>query len=103
MLEFNNAKVFPIIGPNGDYSNEEYAKVYEYFVSTYNLISGSSDPSNGVIITETLICNDVNYGGPVLKVSLSGTRLLLWTQKAINGITVPTINNLGVYYNYTWD
>lgn len=103
VLEFNNAKVFPIIGPNDGSANEEYAKVYEYFVNTYNLTSSSSDPSNGVIITETLICNDINYGGPVLKVSLNGTMLLLWTQKAINSITVPTINNLGNYYNYTWD
>ena len=103
VLEFNNAKVFPIIGNTGGNANEEYAKVYEYFVNTYNLTSASSDPSNGVIITETLICNDTNYGGPVLKVSLSGTMLLLWTQKAINGMTVPTINNLGVYYNYMWD
>lgn len=103
VLEFNNAKVFPIIGPNDGSANEEYAKVYEYFVNTYNLTSSSSDPSNGVIITETLICNDINYGGPVLKVSLDGTMLLLWTQKAINSITVPTINNLGNYYNYTWD
>ena len=103
VLEFNNAKVFPIIGSTNGYQNEEYAKVYEYFVNTYNLTSVSDSPSNGVIITETLICNDTNYGGPVLKVSLSGTRLLLWTQEAINGIIVPTINNLGVYYNYMWD
>lgn len=103
VLEFNNAKVFPIIGSTNGYQNEEYAKVYEYFVNTYNLTSVSDSPSNGVIITETLICNDANYGGPVLKVSLSGTRLLLWTQKAINGLIVPTINNLGVYYNYMWD
>ena len=103
VLEFNNAKVFPIIGDTGGNANEEYAKVYEYFVNTYNLTSASSNPSNGVNITETLICNDANYGGPVLKVSLSETMLLLWTQKAINGITVPAINNSGVYYNYVWD
>ena len=103
VLEFNNAIVFPIIGDTGGNANEEYAKVYEYFVSTYNLTSVSDNPSDGVIITETLICNNTYFGGPVLKVSLSGTRLLLWTQKAINGLTVPTINNLGVYYNHTWD
>ena len=103
VLEFNNAIVFPIIGSTNGNPNEEYAKVYEYFVSTYNLTSASDSPSSGVIITETLICNDTNFGGPVLKVSLNGTKLLLWTQKAINGITVPTINNLGVYYNYMWD
>ena len=103
VLEFNNAIVFPIIGSTNGNANEEYAKVYEYFVSTYNLTSASPRPSNGVIITETLICNDINCGGPVLKVSLHGTRLLLWTQNAINVLIVPTINNLGVYYNYMWD
>ena len=103
VLEFNNAIVFPIISSTGGSPNEEYAKVYEYFVNTYNLTNSSSyDPSNGVIITETLICNTTNYDGPVLKVSLNGTKLLLWTQKAINGIIVPTINNLGVYNNYMW-
>ena len=104
VLEFNNPIVFPMIGDTGGNANEEYAKVYEYFVNTYNLTSSTSyNPSNGVIITETLICNDVNYGGPVLKVSLSGTRLLLWTQNAIDKSSVPAINNLGVYSNYYWD
>ena len=104
VLEFNNAKVFPIIGDTGGNANEEYAKVYEYFVNTYNLTSSASyDPSNGVIITETLICNDANYGGPVLKVSLCGKELLLWTQNAIDRYFVPRINNLGVYSNYFWD
>ena len=103
VLEFNNPIVFPIIGDTGGNANEEYAKVYEYFVNTYNLTSVLDSPSKGVIITETLICNDTNYGGPVLKVSLHGTRLLLWTQNAINRYTVPTINNLGVYFNYYWD
>lgn len=103
VLEFNNAIVFPIIGPNGGSANEEYAKVYEYFVSTYNLTSASPRPSNGVIITETLICNDINYGGPVLKVSLSENYLLLWTQNAIDRYFVPRINNLGVYSTYFWD
>ena len=103
VLEFNNPIVFPIIGDTGGNANEEYAKVYEYFVNTYNLTSTFSDPSSGVIITETLICNDVNYGGPVLKVSLCGKELLLWTQKAIDRYTVPIINNLGVYSTYFWD
>ena len=103
VLEFNNAKVFPIIGDTGGNANEEYAKVYEYFVNTYNLTSVLDEPSKGVIITETLICNDINWGGPVLKVSLHGTMLLLWTQNAIDRYTVPTINNLGVYFNYMWD
>ena len=103
VLEFNNAIVFPIIGNTGGNANEEYAKVYEYFVSTYNLISGPSDPSNGVIITETLICNDAKYGGRVLKVSLNESYLLLWTQNAIDGSFVPRINNLGVYSKYYWD
>ena len=104
VLEFNNPIVFPIIGSTGGYPNEEYAKVYEYFVNTYNLTSAPSyKPSEGVIITETLICNDVNYGGPVLKVSLCGKELLLWTQNAIDKYTVPIINNLGVYSNYFWD
>ena len=103
VLEFNNPIVFPIIGDTGGNANEEYAKVYEYFVNTYNLTSVLDEPSKGVIITETLICNDTNYGGPVLKVSLHGTMLLLWTQNAIDRYTVPTINNLGVYFNYYWD
>ena len=103
MLEFNNAIVFPIIGDTGGNANEEYAKVYEYFVNTYNLTSASSNPSNGVNITETLICNDTNYGGRVLKVSLNGSYLLLWTQNAIDRYFVPRINNLGVYSNYYWD
>ena len=103
VLEFNNAKVFPIIGNTGGNANEEYAKVYEYFVNTYNLTSVSSDPSSGVIITETLICNDANYGGRVLKVSLNGSNLLLWTQNAIDRYFVPRINNLGVYSTYYWD
>ena len=103
VLEFNNAKVFPIIGDTGGNANEEYAKVYEYFVSTYNLTSASSNPSNGVNITETLICNDTNFGGRVLKVSLNESYLLLWTQNAIDGSFVPRINNLGVYSKYYWD
>lgn len=104
VLEFNNAIVFPIIGSTGGNANEEYAKVYEYFVNTYNLTSASSNPSSGVIITETLICNDAKYGGRVLKVSLNGSNLLLWTQNAINRSSfVPIINNLGVYSNYFWD
>ena len=103
VLEFNNPIVFPIIGDTGGNANEEYAKVYEYFVNTYNLTSVLDEPSKGVIITETLICNDTNYGGPVLKVSLHGTMLLLWTQNAIDRYTVPTINNLGVYFNNYWD
>lgn len=105
VLEFNNAIVFPIIiGDTGGNANEEYAKVYEYFVSTYNLTSASASPSNGVIITETLICNDANYGGRVLKVSLSENYLLLWTQNAMDYRTfVPRINNLGVYSTYYWD
>ena len=101
VLEFKNAMVFPTIGDGG--SNEEYAKVYEYFVTTYNLTSTSASPSNGVAITETLLCNDARYGGPVLKVSLSGTKLLLWTQNAINTYYVPTINSSGVYEIYFWD
>lgn len=103
VLEFSNAIIFPVIGSTNGLDNEEYAKVYEYFVNTYNLTSTSASPSNGVIITETLICSDVYYGGPVLKVSLNGTRLLLWTQKAIHNITVPSITNLGRYINHTWD
>ena len=103
VLEFNNAIVFPVIGNTNVLYNEEYAKVYEYFVNTYNLTSTSASPSNGVIITETLICSDAYYGGPVLKVSLNETRLLLWTQKAIDNITVPSITNLGRYLNYVWD
>lgn len=103
VLEFNNPIVFPIIGDTGGNANEEYAKVYEYFVNTYNLTSASPKPSKGVIITETLICNDINYGGRVLKVSLDRTYLLLWTQNAIDRYTVPRITNLGVYSNYFWD
>ena len=103
VLEFNNAIVFPIIGDTGGNANEEYAKVYEYFVNTYNLTSASYNPSNGVNITETLICNDTNYGGRVLKVSLNGSYLLLWTQNAIDRYFVPRINNLGVYSNHYWD
>ena len=103
VLEFNNAIVFPIIGDTGGNANEEYAKVYEYFVNTYNLTSASYDPSNGVNITETLICNDTNFGGRVLKVSLNGSYLLLWTQNAIDRYSVPRINNLGVYSTYFWD
>ena len=103
VLEFNNAKVFPIIGSTDGNANEEYAKVYEYFVSTYNLTSASPRPSSGVIITETLICNDAKYGGRVLKVNLSENYLLLWTQNAIDTYFVPRINNLGVYSTYYWD
>ena len=103
VLEFNNAKVFPIIGDTGGNANEEYAKVYEYFVNTYNLTSASTYPSDGVNIAETLICNDAKYGGRVLKVSLNGSYLLLWTQNAIDGSFVPRINNLGVYSTYYWD
>lgn len=96
VLEFNNAIVFPIISPNGGYPNKEYAKVYAYFRNTYNLPNTNYNPSNGVAITETLICNDADYGGPVLKVSLSGIRLLLWTQKAIDKHSVPILNDLGM-------
>ena len=103
VLEFNNAIVFPIIGSTDGNANEEYAKVYEYFVSTYNLTSASPRPSSGVIITETLICNDAKYGGRVLKVNLSENYLLLWTQNAIDTYFVPRINNLGVYSTYYWD
>ena len=103
VLEFNNAKIFPIIGDTGNNANEEYAKVYEYFVSTYKLTSAPPKPSSGVIITETLICNDTYYGGPVLKVSLNGSNLLLWTQNATVRSMVPQINNLGVYSTYYWD
>ena len=103
VLEFNNPIVFPIIGDTGGNANEEYAKVYEYFVSTYNLTSASPRPSSGVIITETLICNDAKYGGRVLKVNLSENYLLLWTQNAIDTYFVPRINNLGVYSTYYWD
>lgn len=102
VLEFSNAIIFPVIGST-DGNNEEYAKVYEYFVNTYNLTTTPAFPSNGVIITETLMCDDLNLGGTVLMVSLFGTRLMLWTQKAIDGIRVPSINNLGEYLNYTWD
>lgn len=100
VLEFNNAIVFPIIGPTGGSQNREYAKVYRYFRNTYNLTNTNYNPSNGVIITETLICNDADYGGPVLKVSLVGIRLLLWTQKAIDKHTVPILNDLGIYSTY---
>ena len=103
VLEFNNAKVFPIIGSTDGNANEEYAKVYEYFINTYNLTNASSIPSSGVIITETLICNDAKYGGRVLKVNLSENYLLLWTQNAIDTYFVPRINNLGVYSTYYWD
>ena len=103
VLEFNNPIVFPIIGDTGGNANEEYAKVYEYFVNTYNLTSASSNPSNGVNIAETLICNDAKYGGRVLKVSLNERYLLLWTQNAIDIYFVPRINNLGVYSTYFWD
>ena len=103
VLEFNNAIVFPIIGDTGGNANEEYAKVYEYFVNTYNLTSASTYPSDGVNIAETLICNDAKYGGRVLKGSLNGSYLLLWTQNAIDGSFVPRINNLGVYSTYYWD
>jgi hypothetical protein len=105
VLEFSNPMVFPVIGPNSGYNNEEYAKVYEYFVNTYNLTSTSDSPSNGVTIVENLICNDpnINIGGSVIKVSLINTRLLLWTEKAINDVYVPSINNLGEYSNYMWD
>ena len=103
VLEFSNAIVFPVIGSTNGLDNEEYAKVYEYFVNTYNLTSTSASPSNGVAITETLICNNPYFGGSVLKVSLNGTRLLLWTQKAIDTITVPSITNLGRYLDYTFD
>lgn len=96
VLEFNNAIVFPVIGPTNNQPNEEYAKVYRYFRNTYNLPNTNYDPSNGVIITETLICNDADYGGPVLKVSLVGIRLLLWTQKAIDKHGVPILNDLGM-------
>ena len=96
VLEFNNAIVFPIISPNGGSPNAEYAKVYSYFRNTYNLPSTNYDPSSGVIITETLICNDADYGGPVLKISLVGIRLLLWTQKAIDKRAVPMLNDLGM-------
>lgn len=103
VLEFNNAIVFPTISPTGGSPNKEYAKVYGYFVNTYNLTSSPSyDPSNGVIITETLICNDANYGGPVLKVSLVGIRLLLWTQKAIDKHTVLMLDDLGICSTYSW-
>ena len=103
VLEFNNAIVFPTISPTGGSPNKEYAKVYGYFVNTYNLTSSPSyDPSNGVIITETLICNDANYGGPVLKVSLVGIRLLLWTQKAIDKHTVLMLDDLGICSTYFW-
>ena len=103
VLEFSNAIVFPEIGSTNGLDNEEYAKVYEYFVNTYNLTSTSASPSNGVAITETLICNSPYFGGSVLKVSLNGTRLLLWTQKAIDTLTVPSITNLGRYLDYTLD
>lgn len=103
VLEFNNAIVFPVIGSTNGLDNEEYAKVYEYFVNTYNLTSTSASPSNGVIITETLMCDSIYYGGSVIKVSLNGTRLLLWTQKAIDNLTVPSITNLGMYLDYAWD
>lgn len=103
VLEFNNPIVFPIIGDTGGNANEEYAKVYEYFVSTYNLTNAFPNPSSGVIISETLICNDTRYGGPVLKVSLDESYLLLWTQNAIDKYIVPRINNLGVYSTYYWD
>lgn len=103
VLEFKNTIVFPVIGSNSGSNNEEYAKVYEYFVNTYNLTSTSDSPSNGIVITETLMCDDPNFGGSVIKVSLVNTRLLLWTQKAIDDLYVPSINNLGEYLNYMWD
>ena len=103
VLEFKNTIVFPIIGDTNGLSNEEYAKVYEYFVNTYNLTSTYDDPSQGVVITESLICDSSNLGGTVIKVSLVNTRLLLWTQKALEDIRVPSINNLGEYLDYTWD
>lgn len=103
VLEFSNTIVFPIIGSNSDSNNEEYVKVYEYFVNTYNLTSMSDSPDNGVIITETLICDDTSVGGPVIKVSLNNTKLLLWTEKSVNDYKVPSINNLGEYSIYIWD
>lgn len=102
VLEFNNAIVFPVIGPTNNQPNEEYAKVYRYFRNTYNLPNANYDPSDGVTITETLICSDADCGGPVLKVSLAGIRLLLWTQKAIDGHFVPILNDLGMCSNYAW-
>ena len=103
VLEFNNAIVFPVISNTNNADNEEYAKVYEYFVNTYNLTNTYDSPSYGVIITETLICNDDQYGGQVLKVSLNGSHLLLWTQNAINKGMVPYITNSGKCSNYFWD
>ena len=102
VLEFNNAIVFPIISPTGGSPNKEYAKVYSYFRNTYNLPNTNYNPSNGVTITETLICNDADYGGPVLKISLAGIRLLLWTQKAIDKHFVPILDDLGICSNYFW-
>lgn len=103
VLEFKNTIVFPVIIVTDGFYNEEYAKVYEYFVNAYNLTNTPAYPLNGVFITETLMCDHPTVGGTVIKVSLNNTKLYLWTQNAINSIEVLTINNLGLCTKLMWD
>ena len=70
----------------------EVSELYYYLIDKYSLIPTRFHPSSGITIDEEIILKYSNVGGKVLKVSLKDfDKLCLWTEKAINDITVVVI------------
>ena len=97
IIDYNNSMI----------ESEELGELYYYLIDKYSLIPTSFHPSSGITIDEEIILENFHYtNGKVLKVSLHGSnrRLALWTEEAINGITVTVIYPpLFTPTQHTWD